>query len=118
MVGDLSRRLIEASTENTVQIDRLERDHRRIVAASVDSNADDEHDPEGATIAFEREQLSALLAQARHTGAELRAARLRLEVGTYGRCEVCGGGIAAGRLEARPAVRTCIECAGRTGSLR
>ena len=34
-----------------------------MVAASRDSNADDEHDPEGATIAFERAQLRAILSQ-------------------------------------------------------
>ena len=28
-----------------------------VVAASRDTNADDEHDPEGATIAFERSQV-------------------------------------------------------------
>ncbi|HEY0359687.1 MAG TPA: dksa/trar family transcriptional regulator, partial [Mycobacteriales bacterium] len=35
----------------TEQIDDLTRDHAGIIAASAESNADDEHDPEGATIA-------------------------------------------------------------------
>jgi DnaK suppressor protein len=30
-----------------------------VAAAAVGSNIDDEHDPEGPTIAFEREQLAA-----------------------------------------------------------
>ena len=34
-----------------------------VVAASRDTNADDEHDPEGATIAFERSQVGALIRQ-------------------------------------------------------
>ena len=34
-----------------------------VVAASRDTNADDEHDPEGTTIAFERSQLATLVAQ-------------------------------------------------------
>ena len=34
-----------------------------VVAASRDTNADDEHDPEGATIAFERSQLATLVAE-------------------------------------------------------
>lgn len=91
----------------------LERDHARIVAAVQGSNADDEHDPEGATIAFEREQLTALLIRAREARAEVDQALARLEQGTYGVCEGCAGSIAAGRLEALPAVRTCITCAGR-----
>jgi DnaK suppressor protein len=111
LVGDLSRRLDEALAENARLIDQLQRDHERIVAASADSNADDEHDPEGATIAFEREQLTALLGRARHTQGELVAAQERLRLGTYGSCAGCDGSIAAARLQALPAVRTCIDCA-------
>ncbi len=47
--------------ENTEAEVSLEREHARMLEASLDSNADDEHDPEGATIAFEREQLTAAL---------------------------------------------------------
>jgi len=49
--------------DNAEQLAALERQHAEVVAASLDSNADDEHDPEGATIAFERQQLAALRAQ-------------------------------------------------------
>jgi DnaK suppressor protein len=87
-------------------------DFSGIVAASESSNADDEHDPEGSTIAFERSQIGALIAQARTTLAEIDAAERRLAEGGYGRCESCGGAIAAARLEARPVARTCISCAG------
>ena len=83
-----------------------------LVAASRDSNADDEHDPEGATIAFERSQLDSLVTRARSQLAELDAAERRLAEGRYGRCEVCGRAIASARLEALPAARTCIACAG------
>jgi DnaK suppressor protein len=82
------------------------------VEASRDSNADDEHDPEGATIAFERSQVSSLVEQARAHLAELAEAGRRLQDGTYGVCEVCRGPIAVGRLEARPVARTCVTCAG------
>ena len=96
----------------------LTRGHRDIVAAAVDSNLDDEHDPEGATIAFERAQVDALIVQARHRLAEVDAARARLDSGSYGRCLACGGAIAPARLEARPTARTCITCASvsRTSS--
>ena len=88
-------------------------DYADIVAASLDSNADDEHDPEGATIAFERSQVGALAEQARQHLVEVDAALARLDEGTYGVCARCGGAIAAGRLEARPTARTCITCASR-----
>ncbi|MBM0123288.1 TraR/DksA family transcriptional regulator [Pimelobacter simplex] len=81
-----------------------------VVAASRDTNADDEHDPEGATIAFERSQLATLVAQVRRHLAEVDAALARLDAGTYGLCETCGRPIDAARLEVRPASRTCVGC--------
>lgn len=86
---------------------------RELAAAAAGSNADDEHDPEGSTLAFEREQVAALLRQAEVELAELAAARQRLADGSYGRCESCGAAIAPGRLEARPTARTCVACAVR-----
>jgi DnaK suppressor protein len=82
-----------------------------VVAASRSSNADDEHDPEGATIAFERQQVAALLETARRRLADVEAALERRAAGGYGVCETCGRPIAAERLAARPAARTCIDCA-------
>jgi DnaK suppressor protein len=86
-------------------------DYAGMVEASRDSNADDEHDPEGATIAFERSQVGSLVQQARSRLAEVDAALARLDAGTYGRCEQCGQAITEGRLEARPTARRCIGCA-------
>ena len=82
-----------------------------MVAASRDTNADDEHDPEGATIAFERSQIEALARQAEHHLEEIDAALKRVDAGTYGTCEACGTPIGAERLEARPTARVCILCA-------
>ncbi len=84
-------------------------DYAGIVEASRDSNADDEHDPEGATIAFERSQVGTLVEEARRRLADVDAALRRLDDGGYGRCEVCGEPIPADRLEARPTARTCVE---------
>jgi len=103
--------------ERQVALERLAAltsDFDSVVAASLDTNADDEHDPEGTTIAFERSQLGALVSQVRRHVAEVDAALLRLGRGTYGACERCGAVIGAGRLEALPAARTCIGCASHT----
>jgi RNA polymerase-binding transcription factor DksA len=109
---DGARERLEAERAEAVRrwLD-LTRDHDAVVAASRDTNADDEHDPEGATIAFERAQIDALVRQAKDQVVELDAALERLAAGTYGVCERCGGAIGAARLEARPAARTCIRCA-------
>ena len=79
--------------------------------ASRASNADDEHDPEGATIAFERQQVAALLESARRRLADVDAALARRAEGRYGICEGCGRPIAPERLAVRPSARTCIDCA-------
>ena len=97
--------------DNAEQLAALERQHAEVVAASVDSNADDEHDPEGATIAFERQQLSALTAQLLRTRQELQAALE--DGGVADSCRSCGGDIGAERLAARPSARTCVQCAAR-----
>ena len=73
---------------------------------------DDEHDPEGVTIGFERAQILGLLAGAREEIAALDRAAARLRLGTYGRCLRCGCEIPEVRLEALPAAETCIGCAG------
>ena len=93
------------------QVADLEAQLAALFDASRDSNADDEHDPEGATIGFERAQLQAVLDAARARLTDIDAARLRVATGDYGTCEVCGGPIGAERLDALPATRRCIRCA-------
>ena len=89
----------------------LARDLEALFTALRDSNADDEHDPEGATIGFERAQLTALLAAARGRIAEVDDALRRIDVATFGVCERCGQLIAEERLAARPFARFCMACA-------
>ena len=88
-----------------------EADVAAIVAASEGSNADDEHDPEGATIAFERAQVDALARHALAHLEEVAAALRRVEDGSYGVCTVCGRPIPPERLEARPTATTHVACA-------
>lgn len=89
----------------------LAQDLEALFLASRDSNADDEHDPEGATIGFERAQLTALLAGARERIADVDDALRRVEAATYGVCERCGQPIGDERLAARPFARFCMACA-------
>jgi DnaK suppressor protein len=93
------------------QLAGLRHGFQEIVDASADSNGDDEHDPEGSTIAFERSQVKALIHQAeRHLG-DIEDARVKVAEGGYGMCESCGRRISDARLDARPVARTCIACA-------
>ena len=109
---DSVRELLEAERQQAVvRLAGLTGDFNDVVAATRDSNADDEHDPEGATIAFERSQVAALVLQVHRHLAEVEAAMKRLETDAYGICEQCEQPIAQARLEARPAARTCVGCA-------
>jgi DnaK suppressor protein len=106
------RRMLLADRAATQELTtELGRDVEVIVAARQGVSTDDEHDPEGVTLAFERSQTEALIHQTAGRLLEIEAALRRLEAGTYGVCEVCGEPISAARLEARPAARTCITCA-------
>jgi RNA polymerase-binding transcription factor DksA len=106
-----ARDRLRAERERTVRrLADLTGDFEEIVAASRDTNADDEHDPEGATIAFERSHVATLVEQARTRLADLDAALRRVDAGAYGICERCGEPIPEARLEARPTARTCVTC--------
>lgn len=110
---DPAARLTERRDETLDLVAALRRRLDGIIESSAYTSNDDEHDPEGVTVAFERAQVAGLLEQAR---AELRAldtAAERLAAGTYGTCARCGRPIAPERLDALPATTTCIRCADR-----
>jgi RNA polymerase-binding protein DksA len=104
-------RLERDLARNQAELAQLERDHLSLIEASRSSTADDEHDPEGATIAFEREQLASIMTRVRRTVTDLRQAITDLDAGGYGLCDRCGRPIGSARLEIRPQARLCIECA-------
>jgi RNA polymerase-binding transcription factor DksA len=94
------------------QVDALQADFDAVVAASDFTATDDEHDPDGATIGFERAQVSALLDRGQRRLAALDRALARLANGTYGLCERCGAAIPPERLAALPDTTRCVGCAG------
>src|SRR5579875_1844369 len=106
-------RLAAERTATMERLTALEREFGGIVESARADNADDEHDPEGATIAFERQHIAALLDQAREHLAAIDAALGRLDEGGYGICARCGRPIPPERLAARPTATTCVSCASR-----
>jgi len=84
-----------------------------IVEASDQANLDDEHDPEGATVGYERARLASLLDEARIHLARIEQVAARLGDGTYGVCDRCGNPIAFERLAAHPVAVTCVACQER-----
>lgn len=104
--------IVEAEQERTVrQIASLEAVVAAIVEGSELVSTDDEHDPEGATIAYERAQASALLRQARADLDALVVTRRQLERGQHVVCADCGRDIDVERVAALPTTSRCVGCA-------
>ncbi|OLF14986.1 TraR/DksA family transcriptional regulator [Actinophytocola xanthii] len=108
---DPAGRLAARRSETLDLVEALRRRLAGMFESSAYTTNDDEHDPEGVTIAFERAQVAGLLDQARAELRALDAAEERLAKGTYGACTRCGHPIAPERLEALPATITCVRCA-------
>ncbi|WP_040158483.1 TraR/DksA family transcriptional regulator [Mobilicoccus massiliensis] len=84
---------------------------RDLAEARGDSDTDDEHDPEGSTVAWDRAVSAATADSARRQLADIDAAIARVEAGWDGRCAVCGEPIPVERLEVRPQADRCVRCA-------
>ena len=108
---DPRSRLNDLRTVTVRRAASLESSFDGIVEATSDVATDDEHDPEGHTIAWERQQIAALLDDTRIALADIDAAEQRLDVGLYGTCTTCGLEIAVERLDALPATPICVNCA-------
>ncbi|MFP4634983.1 MAG: TraR/DksA family transcriptional regulator [Nitriliruptoraceae bacterium] len=116
LAQDLLALLTERQQRAMQRRDALQGDLADIVERSSDASRDDEHDPEGVTIAFERAQVASLLAAAELELVDVDRAVDRVRAGTHDRCQACGGEVPAERLRARPATRTCVSCS-RAGTV-
>lgn len=104
-------RLLALQQSERRRLEALTRDVEQIIEAADATNTDDEHDPDGTTVAFERALATGLRERSRAELLEIEAAIEALASGTYGRCARCGAPIAHARLQALPATRTCFSCA-------
>jgi RNA polymerase-binding transcription factor DksA len=108
---DARDRLLAEATRARERLAALTRELDAVVDAAEASPPDDEHDPDGATVGFERAQLAALVDTTRQHLRDLDAALARVDAGDYGRCTRCGGPIASERLAALPTATLCVTCA-------
>jgi DnaK suppressor protein len=76
---------------------------RSLLGEDFDANFADR-----AEVAAEQGEQQALAGVLRDQLAHVERALGRLDEGTYGQCEICGGAIAAARLEALPSTTVCI----------
>ena|SRR5690554_73896 len=111
VVGELREALQARRRDVVARLHSMTGRFQEIVDSTAGANTDDEHDPEGTTIAFERSQVDALARTAERDLEDVDAALARIADSTYGTCEVCGRPIPVERLEVRPTARTCVGCA-------
>ena len=98
--------------------DRLERlragfDAEHLHDESIDESTSElshmaQHAADVGSETFEREKDFSILEQVEAELADVERAMQRLDDGTYGTCEACGGSIADERLAVQPAARFCV----------
>lgn len=88
-----------------------ERVTQQLEELGVDRSSFDEGFADSGQVTAERGEVQALVGSLRETLTEIDVALTKLDSGTYGQCESCGGTISEARLEAKPAARFCISCA-------
>lgn len=110
--SELLRALERARAEAAGRVAEFEETVASIVRSRGD-DTDDEHDPDGTTLSWERALHAGTVDAARAHLAEIDAAITRLHNGWDGSCEVCGNPIARERLAARPSASRCITCASQ-----
>lgn len=110
-LDELRDELLDARARVRAMLEDLGQSFDDIVMAAQDSNLDDEHDPEGSTIAADRSLVSSMAQTAATRLAEIDDALLRIDAGTYGRCLSCNEEIPELRLQARPTATRCLTCA-------
>jgi RNA polymerase-binding transcription factor DksA len=79
-----------------------------ISADGAESLSFDDGFADASQVTAERGELEAIGIQLAETLHDVEDALTKLDNGTYGLCETCGGPIGDDRLEAMPAARHCI----------
>ena len=96
---------IEANIQDLRDAGNLEPE--RETAGELSGN--DQHPADDGTETFNRERDLSILGSLETELGEIESALGRLDDGTYGTCEMCGGPIGDERIEALPATRFCVE---------
>lgn len=105
------RRLRSITTRLEEERAAAERQLRDAGAIGQGSRAGiDESFADAGQATAERSELFSLVEHLQETIADVDAAFVRIEDGTYERCERCGREIPFERLEAVPTARLCVDC--------
>lgn len=86
------------------------KDNLRSRAEGSEASAFGMHQADAGSDAYDRDFALSLLSQEQDALYEIEEALKRIELGTYGVCEISGKPIAVARLEALPFARLTVEC--------
>jgi RNA polymerase-binding transcription factor DksA len=97
----------------------LENEHRELAARLKELGVGgeelyfDTNFADSSQVTAERGELDRLIRELQEALEMVEKALAKLDEGTYGKCELCHGDIDPVRLEAKPAVLYCINCASK-----
>jgi len=105
----LRQTLVDRKAELEVELGRLTAPPTTGAAVSFGKRVGD-----GTTEAVERLSTTATARSITHSIEDIDRALVKIDDGTYGKCDVCGEDIGVPRLDALPAASRCVECAARS----
>ena len=104
------QRLLELRDHFLDQMQSVAQDSLRSRAENNEASAVGQHQADAGSDAYEKDFALSLLSQEQDALYEIEEALKRLEVGTYGVCEMSNKQIPHTRLEAIPFARFTVEC--------
>jgi DnaK suppressor protein len=105
-LADTRKQLMTRRSELAAELERLTAPPTEGAAVTFGKRIGD-----GTTEAVERLATTATAKSLAATIQDIDRALSKIDSGTYGVCDRCGGEISPARLEARPASSVCITCA-------
>ncbi|MES2571415.1 MAG: TraR/DksA C4-type zinc finger protein [Verrucomicrobiota bacterium] len=103
-------RLIQLRDNMLDSMSGVAKDTLRSRAEGSEASAFGMHQADAGSDAYDRDFALSLLSQEQDALYEIEEALKRIELGTYGNCEMSGKPIAHARLEAIPFTRYTVEC--------
>lgn len=107
----MAQALLDEDVRLRQEIDEAHADLSEYLRNSGEGSGDDQADY--GSSALEREQELTLVNNTRDLLEQNQRAIARLDEGTYGVCENCGGPVGKARLEAFPRATLCVTCKQR-----
>jgi DnaK suppressor protein len=106
----LKARLLEERERLSREIAELDADLSESLEDSSEESPYDQHMAETAAVTLDREIDLTLQETARAALMQTDRALAKLDNGSYGRCDKCGGPIGDARLEIAPFATLCLDC--------